>query len=131
MINTNNFCVKITHLKGMLKRVQKIKVSLMIPEIFKTSYAEIKSVYLSIRDEDNNPVNGWIKNTIVKGKYNKDLLTEVHRTKLVDFYKNPQEVEFEFISPEKLLPGTYTAQMYTTDEYIGSVDFRIKRFWLF
>lgn len=100
MINTHNFCVKITPLEDMLKRAQKIKISFTIPEIFKTGFAEIKSVYLSIRDVDNNPVAGWIKNTIVKGKDNKDLLTEVHRTKLIDFSKIPQEIEFEFISEE-------------------------------
>lgn len=132
MITTNNFCVKITPLKDMLKRVQKIKISFTIPQIFKTGFAEIKSVYLSIRDEDNNPIAGWIKNTIVRGKDNKDLLTEVHRTKLVDFSKIPQEIEFEFISEEKLSPGFYTAKIYTVEEYLGCVDFRIRnRFWFF
>ena len=132
MINTHHFCVKITQLKGMLKKAQKIKVSFFIPEIFKTPHADIKSVHLSIRDEDNNPIEGWVKTTIVKGKDNKDLLTEVHKTKLVDFYKNPQEIIFEFIAEQKLPSGSYTAKIYTVDNYIGSVDFKIRKlFWFF
>lgn len=132
IITKNNFCVKITQLKGMLKKTQKIKISFFIPEIFRTNDAEIKSVHLSIRDEDNNPIAGWIKNTIVRGRDNKDLLIEVHKTKLVDFYKNPQEITFEFVAEGKLLPGTYTAQVYTVDEFLGSVEFKVRGwFWFF
>ncbi|WP_460470675.1 hypothetical protein [Emticicia fontis] len=116
----------------MLKKAQKIRISFFIPEIFKTHNAEIKSVHLSIRDEENNPIAGWIKNTIVKGKDKKDLLTEVHKTKLVDFYKNPQEIAFEFLAEGKLQSGVYTANVYTVDEFIGSVEFKIRKwFWFF
>ena len=132
MITTNNFCVKITQLKGMLRNAQKIKISFFIPEIFKTNNAEIKSVHLSIRAEDDNPIAGWIKNTIVKERDKKDLLTEVHKTKLVDFYKNPQEVIFEFLAEGRLLPGTYTAKVYTVDEFLGSVEFKVRKWlWFF
>lgn len=131
-MTTNKFCVKITELKGMLKKAQKIKISFFIPEVFKTIYADVKAVHLSIRDENNDAIDGWIKTTIVRGKDKKDLLTEVHKSKLVDFYKNPQEIDFEFISQERLTPGIYTAKMYTIDEYLGSVDFKVrKRFWFF
>jgi hypothetical protein len=132
MMTINKFCVKITELKGMLKKAQKIKISFLIPEVFKTIYADVKAVHLSIRDENNDAIAGWIKTTIVRGKDKKDLLTEVHKSKLVDFYKNPQEIDFEFISQEKLPPGIYTARMYTIDEYLGSVEFKVrKRFWFF
>ncbi|RFS15545.1 hypothetical protein [Emticicia sp. C21] len=131
-MTTDKFCVEITELRGMLKDARKIKISFFIPEIFKTIYADVKAVHLSIRDENNDAIDGWIKTTIVRGQDKKDLLTEVHKSKLVDFYKNPQEVDFEFIAQEKLPPGIYTAKMYTVDEYLGSVDFKVrKRFWFF
>lgn len=132
MMNTSKFCVKITALKGIFKKARKIKVSFFIAEIYKTIYADVKAVHLSIRDENNDAIAGWIKTTIVKGKDNKDLLTEIHKSKLVDFYKNPQEIDFEFIVQEELPAGVYTAKIYTIDEYLGSIDFRVrKRFWFF
>lgn len=131
MTNAENFNAKITCLSNF-KKAQTIKVSLVIPEVFKSKIPDVESVYLSIRDEENNPIAGWTKSVVLKGEDNKDFVTEIHQTKLVNFFKNPQIVEFIFTTDGKLLPGIYVAKVYLIEKYLGNVKFKIgKRFWFF
>ncbi|WP_435357722.1 coiled-coil domain-containing protein [Emticicia sp. SJ17W-69] len=114
------------------KKARTLRISMNIPSFLKTETIVSKPVYLSIFDEKESTIAGWNELVIVKDEHNKGIKMEVHNSKIVDFNKNPQNVSFDFIVQDKLVPGLYSAKLYTTDSYLGTVEFRVRdSFWFF
>lgn len=131
MTISETFNVKVTYLSNF-RKFQKIEVSLVMPETLKSEIHDIESVYLSIRDSEDNPIAGWTKSIKMQDENNQELSIEIHQRKLIDLFRNPQKVEFDFTIHRKLSPGTYVAKIYLIDKYLISTKFRVRKwFWFF
>ena len=130
MKNPENLIVNVTD-SGKLKKVRRIKISLVLPESFKSEIHDIESVYLSIRDEENKPIAGWKKSVMVQDENDNYLSVEIHQIRLVDLFKNPQEVDFDFTTHGKLLGGSYSAKIYLVEKYLTSIKFRVRKWYEF
>lgn len=136
LASAENFRVEVlkpnTKITTKAKKARTLRVSMRIPAFLKTESIDSKPVYLSILDEKNNPIVGWKELVILKDEKSKEVKLEVHNSKIVDFNKNPQNVFFDFTVENKLTPGLYSAKLYTTDSYLGTVEFRVRdSFWFF
>lgn len=136
LATADNFRVEVlkpnTKITSKAKKARTLRISMKIPEFLKTEASYSQPIYLSILDEKNNSIAGWNELVNVKDEDNKSLKIEVHKSKLVDFNKNPQKISFDFTIENKLAPGIYTAKIYTTDSYLGTVEFRVRdSFWFF
>lgn len=131
MTSSENLNAKVTY-PGNFGKFQKIEVSLTMPESLKSEIHDIESVYLSIRDSENKPIAGWTKSIAMQDENNKELSVEIHQRRLIDLYRNPQKVEFDFTTHEKLLPGIYVAKIYLIDQPLINVKFKVRKwFWFF
>ncbi len=135
LASADNFRVEVlkpnTKITTKAKKAQTLRFSMRIPLFLKTEAIDSKPVYLSILDEKNNSIAGWNELVIVKDEQSKDVKMEVHNSKIVDFSKNPQNVSIDFTVEDKLAPGLYSAKLYTTDSYLGTVEFRVRDSFLF
>lgn len=112
------------------KKAHTLKVSFVVPEMVKTSTEDKQLLYLTILDNKNVPVNGAEKEvSIMKGE--KLMPIAVHATQTVDFSKNPQNTTFMFDVKEKMKPGTYKAAVYSNNDYLGTVEFKVRNSFLF
>lgn len=109
-----------------------LKVSLRIPEFMKSVVATNNTIFLNITNEKNEPIAGWTKQVSVKDELGQEMKVAVYDTKTIDFQKNPQKISFEYTLKEKLNSGTYYAKVYTSDNYLGTVEFSVRdSFWFF
>lgn len=136
LASADNFRVEVlkpnTQLTVKAKKARTLRVSMIIPSFLKAQIIDSKPIYLSILDEKNKPISGWNELVIVKDEKLKDVKMEVHSSKRIDFNKNPQSIFFDFTIENRLLPGLYSAKLYTTDSYLGTVEFRVRgSFWFF
>jgi hypothetical protein len=114
------------------KKANILKVSLRIPEFMKSVLAKNNTVFLNITNEKNEPIAGWTKQVSVKDEQGQEMKVAVYDTKTIDFQKNPQKIGFEYPLKEKLKSGTYYAKVYTSDNYLGTVEFSVRdSFWFF
>lgn len=114
------------------KKANILKVSLRIPEFMKSVVATNNTVFLNITNEKNEPIAGWTKQVSVKDELGQEMKVAVYDTKTIDFQKNPQKISFEYTLKEKLKSGTYYAKVYTSDNYLGTVEFSVRdSFWFF
>ena len=132
----DNFSVEVlkpnTKLTSKAKKAKTLRISMRMPEFLKTETTENKPVYLIITDSKNNTIAETIKDVIVKDEDNREQTIAIHETKMVDFNKNPQKLSFDYVVKEKIKPGVYSAKIYTTDSYLGTVEFKVKdSFWFF
>ncbi|WP_337044443.1 hypothetical protein [Emticicia sp. 17c] len=112
------------------KKAHTLKVSFVVPEMVKTSTESMQTLYLTILDDKNMPVKGAEKEvSVMQGE--KLMPIAVHATQTVDFSKNPQNTTFMFDVKEKLAPGTYKATVYTNNDYLGTVEFKVRNSFLF
>lgn len=112
------------------KKAHALKVSFVVPEMVKTSTKSIQKLYLTILDDKNAPVKGAEKEvSIMKGE--KLMPIAVHATQTVDFSRNPQNTTFMFDVKERLEPGTYKASVYSNNDYLGTVEFKVRNSFLF
>lgn len=112
------------------KKANTLKVSFVVPELIKTSTENLQTLYLSILDDKNVPIKGAEKEVgIMHGE--KLMPVAVHATQKVDFSKNPQNTTFMFDVKQKLTPGTYKATVYSNNDYLGTVEFKIRNSFLF
>lgn len=114
------------------KKANVLKVSLRIPEFLKSIVAKNNTLFLNITNEKNEPIAGSTKQVSVKDEYGQEMKVAVYDTKTIDFQKNPQKISFEYTLKEKLKSGTYYAKVYTSDNYLGTVEFNVRdSFWFF
>ena len=112
------------------KKSRAVQVSFKLPSYTKSESAGTKPVYLTITDKNSEPISGVLKNINVMGMQ-EPVALEVHAVQNIDFTQNPQYVVFSVRFDEKVQPGTYTAKVYTTDDYLGSVIFELRDSFLF
>ena len=112
------------------KKAHTLKVSFVVPEMVKTSTSDSQMLYLTILDDKNVPVKGSEKEVSIL-KNEKLMPIAVHATQTVDFSKNPQTTTFMFDVKQKLSPGTYKAAVYTNNDYLGTVEFKVRNSFLF
>lgn len=130
----DNFKVEVlkpnSKLTAKAKKAHRLKVSFLVPENIKTSTESQQLLYLTILDEKNMPVKGSAKEvSIMQGE--KLMPVAVHAMQTVDFSRNPQNTAFEFDLKEKLKPGTYKAAVYSSTDYLGTVEFKVRNSFLF
>ncbi len=118
-------------LTSKAKKVKKIKVSFLLPEYMQRELSGQKNLYLSLFDEKIQPLPGWSKEVSVASPGSAPIPVQVHAMKTVDYSKNPQAVEFIVEMDEKLEPGLYKGKIYADDDYLGTVDFRLRDSFLF
>lgn len=112
------------------KKAHTLKVSFVVPEMVKTSTESMQTLYLTILDDKNVPIKGADKEiSVMRGE--KLMPVAVHATQTVDFSKNPQNTTFMFDVKEKLDPGTYKAAVYSNNDYLGTVEFKVRNSFLF
>jgi chaperonin cofactor prefoldin len=129
---------KVVALKGnesitaKAKKSKTIQIAFKVPEYLTTENPENnKPVYLALTDSNMKPIQGVIENVSVMNP-EESISLNIHATQEVDFSKNPQNVVFNIALDEKIAPGTYTARVYTTNDYLGSVTFELRdSFWFF
>ncbi len=112
------------------KKANTLKVSFVVPEMVKTGTENMQTLYLSILDDKNVPIKGAEKEvSIMRGE--KLMPVAVHATQTVDYSKNPQNTTFMFDVKQKLAPGTYKATVYSNNDYLGTVEFKVRSSFLF
>jgi chromosome segregation ATPase len=136
LATADNFSVELlkpnSKLTTKAKKVRTLRISMRIPAFLKTESTENTPVYISITDNKNNAISGTIKEVSLKDEENKELKIAIHQLKMIDFNKNPQRLSFDYKVTEDLKPGIYSAKVYSTDTYLGTVEFRVKdSFWFF
>lgn len=136
LATADNFKVEVlkpnSKVTAKAKKARVINISMKMPSFLKSKEADSKPIYMTLTDEKNNPIIGWDKEVKVKDEFNKDLSIAVHKSQMIDFSKNPQKVSFNYTVENKLKPGIYTAKVYTTDSYLGTVEFKVTdSFWFF
>lgn len=113
------------------KKSRAIRISFKLPAYLNKTNAETKPVYLTISNDNAEPINGVIKHVNVVGP-KADISLDVHATQDVDFSINEQDIIFTVnLDDKKLDPGNYTAKVYTSDDYLGSVVFQLRDSFLF
>jgi hypothetical protein len=132
----DNFSVEVlkpnTKLTSKAKKAKTLRISMRMPEFLKSKTTDSKPVYLTITDNKNNTIVGTIKDVKVKDEDNQAQTIAIHQSKMIDFNKNPQRLSFDYTIKENLKPGVYLAKVYTTDSYLGTVEFKVKdSFWFF
>jgi len=114
------------------KKANVLKVSIRIPEFLKSIVAKNNTLFLNITNEKNEPIAGSTKQVSVKDELGQEMKVAVFDTKTIDFQKNLQKISFEYTLKEKLKPGTYYAKVYTSDNYLGTIEFNVRdSFWFF
>lgn len=136
LATADNFSVEIlkpnTKLTSKAKKAKTLRISMRMPEFLKTKTSESKPVYLTITDIKNNMIAGTTIDVKVKDENNIEQTIAIHQTKMIDFNKNPQRLSIDYVVKENLKPGVYSAKVYTTDSYLGTVEFKVKdSFWFF
>ncbi|WP_101725158.1 hypothetical protein [Emticicia sp. TH156] len=130
----DNFKVEVlktnSKLTAKAKKAHSLRVSFLVPESLKNSKEGQQKVYLTVLDQKNMPVKGSIKEvSIMRGE--KLMPVAVHAMQTVDLARSPQNATFEFDLKEKLKPGTYKASAYADNDYLGTVEFKVRNSFLF
>ncbi len=118
-------------LTSKAKKTKKIRVSFLMPAYMQRQMSGSKSVYLSLFDDKIKPIPGAIKEVSVNAPGSSAIPIEIHAVQTVDYTKNPQVVAFTVEIDQKLLPGLYKGKVYSDDDYLGTVDFRLKDSFMF
>ncbi len=125
----DNFKVEILSSKGRLtskaKKAEMIKVSFLMPAYLQKVQAGKETLYLSLFDEKIEPLKGWLKEVTLSSEEG-SIPVAVHAMIDVDYSKNPQVVNFTVNTNEKLSEGSYKGKVYSKDDYLGTVDFRLR-----
>ena len=133
LVTVDNFRVDVRKpnekLTAKAKKTRKLQISFTLPALWKTDGDQ--TVYLSITDLKNNPVDGAMRTeTIQVG--GSALQIPVHAVKTVDFSNNPQQVTIDYEPASKVESGVYKVKAYTKDSYLGSTEFGLRNsFWFF
>lgn len=111
------------------KKVHTLTVSCNVPPAL--GLEGTKEVYLSITDLQGNILMTPLRTaTITAPDIHKTI--PVHAVKSIDFGKSQQRVAFTIESTEDIAPGIYQASVFTTDDYLGTVEFEFRdSFWFF
>lgn len=118
-------------LTAKAKKTKNVKVSFTIPTYLKERVKDQQTVYLSLVNEKMEPLKNWNEEVSVNS-IEKTIPVQVHATQVVDYAQGSNVVTFDVPVSEKLKAGVYTAKVYTKDDYLGSVEFRLRNsFWFF
>lgn len=132
LITANNFRVDVlknnNKVTAKAKKANTILVSLTLPKALSGEGSQ--QIYLSLTDLENRPMSGAIQNVNVKNNES-TLEVPVHVVQSADFGRNPQKIVFEFEPSTKVPDGTYKANVYTTNAYLGSIEFHLRDSFLF
>lgn len=112
------------------KKGKTLHISMILPEHLKKQLKEREEVYVSILDQDMQPVEGAIAEVPLSSEYlQKHSPVKYHAVQSTAI--NPQEIKFIIRLNKRLNPGIYVAKFHTTHQYIGSVGFKLKDSFLF
>ncbi|MFT5885839.1 MAG: hypothetical protein ACI9IP_002301 [Arcticibacterium sp.] len=125
----DNFKVEILGNKDRLtskaRKAERIRVSFLMPAYLQKVQAGNETLYLSLFDEKIEPLEGVIKEVNLSSEKG-SIPVAVHAMIDVDYSKNPQVVSFTVNTDEKLSEGSYKGKVYSKDDYLGTVDFRLR-----
>ncbi|SOE20463.1 hypothetical protein SAMN06298216_0954 [Spirosomataceae bacterium TFI 002] len=125
----DNFKVEVlasnNKLTAKAKKAEYIQVSFLMPAYDLMQKKGTETIYLSLFDEQINPLKNWIDEVSVVSP-EKSIPIQVHAKQTIDYSKNPQLVVFKVKVDEKMKPGGYTGKVYSKDDYLGTVDFKLR-----
>lgn len=125
----DNFIVEVLTSRGKLtskaKKAHSISVSFLMPAYLQREKGGMETLYLSLFDEKIKPISGWIKEVNVNTEKG-SIPVQVHAVKDVDYSKNPQVVNFTVLTQENIEEGSYKGKVYSKNDYLGTVDFRLR-----
>ncbi len=117
-------------LTAKAKKTKNVTVSFTIPTYLKERVKNQQTIYLSLVNDKMEPLSNWGEEVNVSST-DKTIPVQVHASQTVD-YSQGSNVVFTIPVSEKLKAGVYTAKVYTKDDYLGSVEFRLRNsFWFF
>jgi DNA repair exonuclease SbcCD ATPase subunit len=118
-------------LTAKAKKTKNVKVSFTIPSYLKDRVKDQQTIYLSLVNDKLEPLKNWNEEVSVNS-IDKTVPVQVHASQTVDYSQGSNVVTFDVPVSEKLKAGVYTAKVYTKDDYLGSVEFRLRNsFWFF
>jgi len=111
------------------KKTDALAISLNIPAEMRLE--GLQEVYLSLTNEQQQAAIPPLRTETV-ALSDKNEVIPVHAVQNINFAKTPMRISFRLDPDADMKPGTYRASVYTSDRYLGSVEFQLRdSFWFF